>query len=87
MSTLKTKPNNDSVSGFLSNIFPEIRKRDGQKLAKIFSEETNELPMLWGPNIVGFGTYTNGFFPRKRALSIYLMQGLEGMTSDLNQLG
>lgn len=56
MSTLKTKPNNDSVSGFLSNIFPEIRKRDGQKLAKIFSEETNELPILWGPNIVGFVT-------------------------------
>jgi hypothetical protein len=100
MSSLKTKPNNDSVSEFLSNIFPEIRKKDGQKLVEIFSEDTNELPMLWGPSIVGFGTYTYsypsgktmewfpvGFSPRKQAISIYLMQSLEELASDLNQLG
>jgi len=58
MSILKTKPNNDSVSEFLSHLSPEIRKKDGQELVKIFSEETNELPILWGPSIVGFGTYT-----------------------------
>jgi hypothetical protein len=100
MSSLKTKPNNDIISEFLSNIFPEIRKKDGQKLVEIFSEETNELPILWGPSIVGFGTYTYcypsgktmewfpvDFSPRKQALSIYLMQSLEELASDLNQLG
>jgi hypothetical protein len=62
---------------------------DGEKLVEIFSEETNELPILWGPSIIGFGTYSYsypsgktmewfpvGFSPRKQALSIYLMQNL-----------
>ncbi len=81
-------------------VFSEIWKKDRNKLVEIFSDETNEPPKLWDPFIVEFRTYTYchpsgktmewfpvGFSPRKQALSIYLMQSLEELASDLNQLG
>jgi hypothetical protein len=55
---------------------------------------------MWGPSIVGFGTYTMtyadgreadwlavGFSPRKAKMSVYIMSGFEGYDALLEKLG
>jgi hypothetical protein len=61
---------------------------------------TKEEPKMWGPNIIGFGTYhykyasgregdmcIAGFSPRKQNLTIYLMGGFEKQKALLEKLG
>jgi hypothetical protein len=63
-------------------------------------EITGVEPVLWGPSIIGFGTYTYkyasgregewpvvGFAPRKRALTLYIMDGFDEYESLLARLG
>jgi len=63
-------------------------------------EETGEKGVLWGPNIVGFGTYTQkyangkeadwmrvGFSPRKAKMSVYIMSNRERYDDLLSRLG
>jgi hypothetical protein len=86
MSELKTVATNSSVKDFLNTITHPVRKADGFKLLQIFEEESGEKPVIWGPSIVGFGTYNYkypsgkelkwfpvGFSPRKQAISVYIM--------------
>ncbi|MHA7128082.1 DUF1801 domain-containing protein [Algoriphagus namhaensis] len=100
MSTLKTVPNKLPVDDFLKSVSPEIRKKDGFRLLQIFEEETQEKSILWGPSIVGFGSYDYqypngktmkwfpvGFSPRKASLSLYLMRSHAEMMEELQQLG
>ncbi len=100
MTELKTRPTNNSVIDFLNTIENLDRKNDGLKLLKIFSEETDETPELWGPSIVGFGRFQYkyksgreeiwfpvGFSPRKQALSLYLMENFSEFEEYLPALG
>jgi hypothetical protein len=61
---------------------------------------TGKRAKMWGANIVGFGSYHYkyasgregdwpivGFSPRERYLSLYIMPGLSGFESLLNNLG
>ena len=61
---------------------------------------TGEPAQLWGPSIVGFGSYhyryassregdwfLTGFAPRKRDLVVYLMSGFAGADALLARLG
>ena len=61
---------------------------------------TGEKPVMWGPSIVGFGSYhyryesgregdwmLAGFSPRKRELTVYVMAGFEGAEKILARLG
>lgn len=86
MSELKTKATQTSVEEFINSIENSIRQADAFSLLEIFKEETGEKAVMWGPSIVGFGTfkYKNssgkeldwfplGFSPRKQALTIYIM--------------
>ncbi|WP_296698889.1 DUF1801 domain-containing protein [Algoriphagus sp.] len=100
MTELKTRPNNLSVIDFLNKIESPERQKDGFKLLEIFTEETNESPVLWGPSIIGFGQFQYkyksgreelwfpvGFSPRKQALSIYLMKSFSEFEDSLSNLG
>lgn len=100
MSDLKTKPTEESVLDFLNAIEHPVRKADGLKLLEIYQEETGEKAQLWGPSIIGFGSYAYkypngktmdwfpvGFSPRKASLSFYLMRSHEDMQQDLDSLG
>jgi hypothetical protein len=100
MSSLKTRPNITSVSEFLDKVTPESKKFDGHKLVDIFNEVTGMPPILWGPSIIGYGTYSYsyssgktmewfpvGFSPRKQAISIHLMISHEELEEELGQLG
>lgn len=95
----KTKPNAGSVDAFLSAQDP-ARRADCDTLVELMQEATGCGPVLWGPSIVGFDTYTYryesgregdwpivGFSPRKQALTLYVMPGFDAYESLLTRLG
>jgi len=98
MSEQKTKPSDADVDAFLDAVTPQRRREDGRRLAEIFREVTGEEPVLWGPSIVGFGSYASGsprggqwprvgFSPRKAQLSIYGLKDLPVGVELLPSLG
>lgn len=100
MNTPKTIPTNTEVKSFLNNIESEQRRVDGFELLKIMEKITKEKPVMWGDNVIGFGSihykyksgregdfFKVGFSPRKRSLSIYLMSGFNQLKDLLGMLG
>lgn len=100
MAELKTKPTQVSVEDFLNQISDEERRQDCFTVAKIMEEVTGSKPKMWGPSIVGFGSYhykyasgregdwmVTGFSPRKKDLTLYLMMGFEKHPELMKQLG
>jgi hypothetical protein len=96
----KTKPTKASVTQFLNKIPDATRREDCFAIAKMMEEITGSKPVMWGPSIVGFGTYTYkyasghegdwpaaAFSPRKQDLTIYMMIGFEKYEELLGQLG
>jgi len=100
MAELKTKPTDASVKDFLNQITDEERREDCFAVAKIMEEITGEKPKMWGPSIVGFGSYhykyasgrqgdwpVTGFSPRKKDLTLYIMMGFEKHRALMEKLG
>lgn len=100
MAELKTKPTQASVKEFLNQIPDKERRDDCFAVAKIMEEITGDKPKMWGPSIIGFGTwyykYASGregdwpvaaFSPRKKDLTIYLMVGFDKHTELMQKLG
>ena len=100
MAEAKTKPTNQSVEEFLNKIPESERRADCFAVAKIMEEITGEKPKMWGPSIVGFGTYhykyasgregdwlLTGFSPRKKDLTLYIMMGFEKHGELMEKLG
>jgi len=100
MSDLKTKPTDVKVEEFLKSVKRNQRREDGFTLLKVIEEITKEKPVMWGPNIVGFGSYHYkyesgregdmprvGFSPRKANLTLYIMPGFEEFHDLLRELG
>ena len=96
----KTAPTDADVDAFLAAVQPERRRRDAQRARTLLERITGEHAVLWGPSILGFGSahyrYASGregdwppvaFSPRKNALTLYLMDGLEPHADDLAALG
>ena len=70
------------------------------KALDIMMEVTGEKPKMWGPSIVGFGSYhyvyasgregdwpLTGFSPRKQALTLYIMAGFGHYDELMSRLG
>ena len=57
MATQKTQPTDANVDEFLDAAIPARRREDGHALAEIFHEVTGVDPVMWGPSIVGYGSY------------------------------
>ena len=100
MAEQKTKPTNQSVKEFLNKIPEAERRADCFAVAKIMEEITGEKPTMWGPSIVGFGSYRykyasgregdwpmTGFSPRKKDLTLYIMMGFEKHAELMEKLG
>ena len=102
MSEQKTVPTDASVDDFLDAATPARRREDGLQLAEIFHEVTGADPALWGPSIVGYGSYRyvspanprtrgdwmkTGFSPRKAQLSLYGLKDLPEGAALLPSLG
>jgi hypothetical protein len=97
---LKTKKNDASVEGFLSSVENEQRQADAFVVLELMKKVTKAEPKMWGPTIVGFGSYhykyasgqegdwpLTGFSPRKSALTLYIMPGFDKYDDLLSQLG
>src|ERR1041384_1097486 len=100
MAEQKTKPTDASVEDFLNRIPDAERREDCFAVAKMMEEITGERPVMWGPSIVGFGTYhykyasgregdwpISGFSPRKKDLTLYIMVGFEKYPELMEKLG
>ena len=100
MAELKTKQTNASVEKFLNQIADDTRREDCFKVAKMMEEITGEKPKMWGPSIVGFGSYhykyasgqegdwpIAAFSPRKQDLTLYILPGFAESSELMQQLG
>lgn len=100
MAELKTKKSKASVSAFLNAIDDKRRRAECKTVAKMMRDATGCKAEMWGPAMVGFGSYDykyksgregswfiTGFSPRKRALSLYIMPGFAQYDKLLSRLG
>lgn len=102
MAEIKTRPTDANVQEFLQAVEPAQRRVDGLRLAEIFHEVTGADPVMWGPTMVGYGSYhyvspanprTRGewpkaaFSPRKAKHSLYGLKDLPEGAALLPSLG
>jgi hypothetical protein len=84
MADNKTKPTQLSVPAFIDSLPDPAKRADAKELIKLMQSATGEKPKMWGPSIVGFGSYRYkyesgregemlvvGFSPRKAANVLY----------------
>lgn len=96
----KTKPTKVAPKDFIAAVENEQKRKDAEWIMTMMGEVTGEPPVMWGPSIIGFGTYhyvyasgregdtmITGFSPRKAAISIYLISGVEREAELLAKLG
>jgi uncharacterized protein DUF1801 len=99
MAENKTKATKASVSAFIAALPDETKRADAKALVKLMQAATGEKPKMWGPSVIGFGTYHYvyasghegdmpliGFSPRKPALVLYLTR-FKGSDALLVKLG
>ena len=100
MTKSKTAPTSVSVDEHIAAIPDEDRRRDCQTLVRLLGKITKEKPRMWGPTIVGFGSYhyryesgregdscLTGFAARGRELVVYLVAGGPDQEALLSKLG
>ena len=100
MAENKTKPTKLSVAAFLDALTDQTKRADAKTLVKLMQSATGEKPKMWGPSIVGFGSYQYtyesgregdmplvGFSPRKAATVLYGLKGFSDAEALLAKLG
>lgn len=100
MSENKTRPTGASVTAFLESVDNPARREDAFALAELMQRVTGVQPTMWGPAIVGFGSYHYrydsgregemlrvGFSPRKANLALYMTAKDERYHELLSRLG
>jgi hypothetical protein len=100
MAENKTKPTAINVAAYIAALTDEIRRADALALVKLMQSATGEEPKMWGPSIIGFGSYHYtydsgregdmplvGFSPRKPATVLYGMRGAANAEALLARLG
>ena len=88
MADNQTKPTKVSVSSFINAITDDNRRDDAKTLVKLMQKVTGEKPTMWGPAIIGFGSYHYvydtgregdmplvSFSPRKAGTAVYVNGG------------
>ncbi|HSV75456.1 MAG TPA: DUF1801 domain-containing protein [Bacteroidales bacterium] len=102
MAELKTTQTNADVNEFIYSFADTEQKRqDSFELLKLMREITGHEPKMWGPTMIGFGSYHYksersrqegdwpliGFSPRKAAISLYVYTGNQEHEHLLKDLG
>lgn len=101
MAKNKTAETNAKVEDFITSFADtEQKRKDSFQLLKLMQDFTGYEPKMWGPSIIGFGSYHYkyesghegeaplvGFSPRKAAISLYAFTGLEEHEYLLKELG
>ena len=100
MAKMKTTPTRASVDAYIDAVEDEQKRADCRAVAAMMAEVTGAPARMWGPSIVGFGTYhyryasgregdfmETGFAARKRAITLYIMAGFSEYGDLLAKLG
>ena len=100
MAESKTKITAVSVTAFIDALPDETKRADARALVKLMKRATGEKPKMWGPSIIGFGTYDYAyetgrkgtmplacFSPRKPATVLYGLLGSSDSEALLAKLG
>ena len=100
MADNKTRPTGASVTAFMAAISDRGMRTDAKKVAAMMRRATGKRARMWGPSIVGYGSYhyryasgregefmITGFSPRKQALTIYIMPGFSRFDTLMSKLG
>ena len=100
MAENKTKVTEASVQSYIDAIEDDARHKDCEALARLMTQATGELPVMWGTSIVGFGSYHYkyasgregdsclvGFSSRKGDITLYLVADFPGHDDLLAKLG
>jgi hypothetical protein len=96
----KTQLTDASVDTFLAGVADPQRREDCLRVRALMEAATGAPARMWGPSIVGFGTYTyhyasgregdwmvTGFSPRKSDLTLYIMPGFARYEALMAKLG
>jgi hypothetical protein len=100
MAEPKTRPTDASVDEFIDKLDDETKRDDCRAIVAIMKSITKQEPVMWGPAIIGFGSfvyaYSTGkeltwpraaFSPRKQNLTVYLMPELKEYKALLKKVG
>lgn len=101
MANNKTIENNNDVVKFINEFATTEQKvKDSFELIELMKSISGFEPKMWGPSIIGFGSYHYkyssghegdspliGFSPRKAAISLYVFTGLDEHNHLLLNLG
>jgi hypothetical protein len=96
----KTKPTDASVEDYIASRADERQRADCRELMALLERVTRQSPRMWGPSIVGYGSYRYtyesgrtgeaplaGFAIRGRELVVYLDVEGDRQKSLLSRLG
>ncbi|MET0842281.1 MAG: DUF1801 domain-containing protein [Mycetocola sp.] len=100
MAAPKTQQTDEDPQALIDGIEDERKRADADRLLRLMADVTGEPPKLWGPTMIGFGSFHYryasghegdtmkvGFAPRKTALTLYGLQGHARSAELLSGLG
>lgn len=100
MAENKTRPSDASVAEYIASRASEQQRVDCNELMAMLKRVTQQPPMMWGPSIVGYGSYrytyesgrtgeapVAGFAIRGRNLVVYFVVEGDEQKSLLSKLG
>jgi hypothetical protein len=100
MAENKTLPTDINPIDFIEQVEDETRKKDAYILLELMHKITAEPPVMWGPSIIGYGSYSYtyasghsgimcriGFSPRKTELVLYLVSSTQKYDELILKLG
>lgn len=100
MAQNKTRATDASVAGHIAAIASDEQRKDCEALVTLLRKVTKQEPKMWGPSIVGFGSYhyryesghegdscLTGFAARRNELVVYLVASGPEQESLLKKLG
>jgi hypothetical protein len=100
MAKNKTVQTDSSVTEFIDKIENEVKRDDCFELVEIFRSVGGHDPKMWGPSIIGFGSYhykyesgregdapVGAFSPRKDSIVLYLGSEFKKREDLILQLG
>lgn len=96
---VKTVVTTKTVASFVKTVEDKLRQADCLSIIEIMKQETGFEPKMWGPAIIGFGTYHYkyesghegdaplvGFSPRKSEFALYIAN-FDGKAALLEKFG
>ncbi len=96
----KTKPTKASIADYIASRANEQQRKDCRELMAMFKKITRHSPKMWGPSIVGYGSYRYtyesgrtgeaplvGFAIRGREIVVYVLAEGEKQKVLLSRLG